>query len=159
MTTATSSKTGKGKYGDRPEGAIGYPVNAEKFNQYIVQMYSVLYGDDPRDASDFPTINDGEFIAMRVKDVGLPGRRFDDEHEALWALICTEGVGYTPDEYRVIEMHFHSGFHVYRIHLYNGRVEDFIDLDGPTVDLADHVRVFGDRLESNFSLWFSRKFD
>ena len=155
LTTAVTS-TGKGKYGTR-QYVEAFPLDAEKVNQYIVQMYSVLFGADP--ASDkFPRIDPGEWVALRVQDVGLPDRDWDDEDTWLWALICTEGVGYTPDAWRVIALHFQSGWvpSTYRVHIHNDKVEEFSDRSVEPVDLADHVRVFGDRLESNFSLWASR---
>lgn len=56
-------------------------------------------------------------------------------------LICTEGVGWEVKD---------EGFE-------GKSPEDLQDLTtGELVDLADWVRVFGARLESNFWLWFNR---
>lgn len=162
LATSTVAPTGKGKYGDRATGAVCYPLNADKVNEHIVRMYTALYGSDPNDASDYPTIQPGEWVAMRVKDIGLPDREYIHQpDQSVWALICTEGVGYTPDDYRIIPFYFHGRGYSgqYRVHIHNDMVDEFIDEDGPTIDLADHVRTFGDRLESNFGLWFSRKFE
>lgn len=155
MSTTTVS-TGKGKYGNR-RYVEAFPLDVDKVNQYIVQMYSVLFGADPT-SDKFPRIDPGEWVALRVNDVDLPGRNWDGRDGWLWALVSTEGVGYTPDAWRVIELHFQSGWvpSTYRVHIYNDLVERFIDRSVEPVDLADHVRVFGDRLEGNFDLWASR---
>jgi hypothetical protein len=68
------------------------------------------------------------------------------------AVICGEGVGWIQDEYRTCLVPVSIGW--------SGDSRVYLGIDvlkscmtGETVDLADFVRVFGDRLESNLSLW------
>jgi hypothetical protein len=64
------------------------------------------------------------------------------------AVVCTEGVGYFADE--------HGKFPV------NYSLEELLPLiSTTTIDLADHVRVFGDRLENNLAIWqdYAKGFD
>ena len=70
-----------------------------------------------------------------------------------YATVCGEGVGWWADK--------ESGLYTlpYYHHLNGGYVEVPLDelmecLSGEQTDLATHIRVFGDRLESNFDLWY-----
>jgi hypothetical protein len=70
------------------------------------------------------------------------------------AVVCGEGVGYIEDDYGMVKVPF-----------VNGRYGGFIDtieisaryakrlLSGESQELADFIRVFGDRLENNFWIW------
>jgi hypothetical protein len=67
------------------------------------------------------------------------------------AIIGTEGVGYFADENNCYPIHFVLNWG-----------NSYIDVSGEdmcglladeTIDLADLIRVFGDRLENNFFLW------
>lgn len=66
-------------------------------------------------------------------------------------VICTEGVGWevTPD--RPLFVDTWSGG-------YDMPLSEVVDraAHGEDVDLADHVRTFGSRLESNFHMWSRR---
>ena len=86
--------------------------------------------------------------------------------------ICTEGVGQIVSADEPIELNFHGSYHVYNedgeinpnSHTFDMFPFASIELDNEElksypvkeeVDLADFVRTFGARLESNFWLWYN----
>lgn len=85
---------------------------------------------------------------------------FDHKSEAFdrerkYAVVCTEGVGWSCDMNGRIHIPLRCGW--------SGQQDVEIApkvllacVAGEQVDLADHVRSFGDRLETNFSLWYER---
>ena len=81
--------------------------------------------------------------------------RVIDEDEEVIAAVCTEGVGWLPfeelDGYLIpILVGTPYSSHTVTI-LYSQFLEAVVDSE--PVDLAEWVRVFGARLESNFGLW------
>lgn len=68
------------------------------------------------------------------------------------ATICGEGVGWFVDEKGLLPIDYYSG-------AYGGGYLDITPeelmplISDKTIDLADFVRTFGDRLENNFYLW------
>jgi ribosomal protein L21 len=69
------------------------------------------------------------------------------------ALVCVEGVGWEQDEYRTIQVPVNIG-HGWL----NGRVHISVEvikscLTDKKVDIAEYVRVFGDRLDDNVAIW------
>lgn len=69
------------------------------------------------------------------------------------ATICTEGVGWWAnenDEY-IVDAYFGSWSETYFMFT---REELLGCVSSETVDLAEFIRSFGDRLESNFDLWY-----
>lgn len=67
-------------------------------------------------------------------------------------LICSEGVGWECNERGLILVPTGDGDGGIYV---SGTVLQKLK-NGKQVDLADHVRTFGDRLENNFDLWHSR---
>jgi hypothetical protein len=65
-------------------------------------------------------------------------------------VVCPEGVGRTCDERGMVEIDLihKNSIMTGWFDLYGDRLAEMVT--GETVDLADHVRSFGDRLESNF---------
>lgn len=63
-------------------------------------------------------------------------------------LICSEGVGWKCNEYGLLPVPVGDSGVIY----VSGTVLQKLK-NGKQVDLADHVRTFGDRLENNFNLW------
>lgn len=151
----TKQQTGKGKYGDR-QYVEAYALSGEKLTEVYRANVAAIYGEDM--STEGRDVRDGEYVAVRVKDDGsLPGRdwRRPEDNATTWAVICSEGVGWVADDYNAIEVtvlgHFGQNS---RLFIYVERIPDMFT--GETVDLADHIRTFGDRLEGNFHLWAGR---
>lgn len=86
--------------------------------------------------------------------------------------ICQEGVGYVVSDEKPLEISFHGSYHIRNEetgeiepnkHSFDAMAFGSVDLTPEDlknyplkeeVDLADHIRTFGSRLESNFWLWF-----
>ncbi len=69
------------------------------------------------------------------------------------ATVLTEGVGWFADKNGGIPINYYSGN--YGSGGYIDITEDELKslISDETVNLADHIRVFGDRLETNFYIW------
>lgn len=69
------------------------------------------------------------------------------------AVVCTEGVGYFADENGKFPVNYSLDFGGGYLDI---TLEELLPLiSTTTVDLADFVRVFGDRLETNLAIWQS----
>ena len=74
-------------------------------------------------------------------------------------VIGSEGVGYEVTEESPLEINFHgrkeSSFSMFPVVAATLSPAEVRDLPtGEQVDLADHIRTFGGRLEDNFRLWY-----
>jgi hypothetical protein len=68
------------------------------------------------------------------------------------ATLISEGVGWYADENGNVPVNYHAG--QFNSGYQDISVEELKTLiSDKTIDLADFVRVFGDRLENNFYLW------
>jgi hypothetical protein len=74
----------------------------------------------------------------------------------VFVLINEEGVGYTADEMdRASVLYYANGYgSTGWIDIHQRVIEGC--LTGEEIDLADVIREFGDRLETNFYLWYQR---
>ena len=141
VVMSTEVKSGKGKYGNRTEGIIVHRVDAEGLTKVANEIYNLIYGD--------------EFYNIKVWGdlvVGYDKAVNDwDRHNNL-ILICSEGVGWKADDYGRINVPLHLGeWNDTYVEISAKVIAKFITEE--SVDLADHIRVFGDRLENNFSIW------
>lgn len=67
------------------------------------------------------------------------------------AVVCTEGVGWWADEHGKFPVNYSLDFGGGYLDI---TLDELLPLISTTkIDLADHVRVFGDRLEMNLALW------
>lgn len=127
----------------RVRGCLVYTLDMKALEDKVLEIMSAYEGDSVED--------------LRAQNVGLADRSlvfgFDDKGTS-W-IVGTEGVGWKPDEsgdYN-IRMQFGFGSTGYTVAVPQKLIRNL--RSNEMVDLADHVRAFGDRLESNFSLWFS----
>jgi hypothetical protein len=116
------------RYSQRTFGTIVHLLDVEKATQFIKDFY-----------------NDQEFDVTAERMAIVNG-------ENGLATVITEGVGWYADKDGGIPINYWGK---------NGR-NGYIDITADqlktlisdeTIDLADHVRVFGDRLETNLYLW------
>jgi hypothetical protein len=129
---------------ERSKGYIGQIVDGKKLAVIANGIYNLQYSSDFSEC----TVDGLLFVTLDEKNV------FGDNK---YALVCSEGVGWEQDTYGCLEVPTNIG----QMGLWNGRVFISVDtvkscLTDQTVDIADYIRVFGDRLDSNCSLWQSK---
>ena len=129
---------------ERSTGYIGQIVDGKKLAVIANGIYALQYSNDFSPC----TVDNLLFVTLEEKNV------YGDNK---YALVCSEGVGWEQDTYGCLEVPTNIG----QMGLWNGRVFISVDtvkscLTDQTVDIADYIRVFGDRLDSNCSLWQSK---
>lgn len=126
---------------ERTKGYFGTIVSGYELAQIASKIYALQY-HEPVDCK----VDDFLLIELAEQD------NFGD-HKI--AIVCTEGVGWEQDIYGTIPVPTNIGHG-----LYNGRVHISTEVikrcaTGEQVDIAHYVRVFGDRLDRNVSIWQS----
>lgn len=129
---------------ERSKGYIGQIVDGKKLAVIANGIYNLQYSSDFSEC----TVDNLLFVTLEEKNV------FGDNK---YALVCSEGVGWEQDTYGCLEVPTNIG----PMGLWNGRVFISVEtvkecLTDQTADIADYIRVFGDRLDSNCSLWQSK---
>ena len=121
---------------NRPRGAIGYPLDSAVLAR---KLREVINPDTPLD----------NWHALKAVLV------YGDEKS--WAVVNTEGVGSYAEDYDGSADVWHTYAHgrMYCEKLAFTDVHEALDVNAAPVDLADFIRSFGDRLDSNHSLWFN----
>jgi hypothetical protein len=129
---------------NRTQGYIGQIVDGKKLANIANEIYDLQYSGGAAGC----TVDNLLLIVLEEKNV------FGDPK---YALVCTEGVGWEQDTYGCLEVPTNIG----PMGLWNGRVFISVEtvkecLTEEEVDIADYIRVFGHRLDSNCSLWQSK---
>jgi hypothetical protein len=129
---------------ERSKGYIGQIVDGKKLAVIANGIYNLQYSSDFSEC----TVDGLLFVTLEEKNV------YGDNK---YALVCSEGVGWEQDTFGCLEVPTNIG----PMGLWNGRVFISVDtvkecLTDQTADIADYIRVFGDRLDSNCSLWQSK---
>lgn len=117
-----------GRYEDRTRGTIVHVIDVEKATEFIKNRF---------EAPDLDIT--AERMAIVNGEKGL-------------ATVITEGVGWYADAQGGIPINYWGK------NGNNGYIDITADelrtlISDETIDLADHVRVFGDRLETNLEIW------
>jgi hypothetical protein len=128
----------------RMNGYTGTIVDGKKLAEIANGIYNLQYSSDFSEC----TVDSLLFVELEEKNV------FGDPK---YALVCSEGVGWEQDTYGCLEVPTNIG----AMGLWNGRVFISVDtvkscLTDKTEDIADYIRIFGDRLDSNCALWQSK---
>jgi len=128
---------------DRTKGYIGQIVDGKKLAEIANGIYELQYTDPSKCTVD-------NLLLITLEEKNAYG-------ENKYALVCSEGVGWEQDTYGCLEVPTNIG----QMGLWNGRVFISVDtvkdcLTDQTEDIADYIRVFGDRLERNCDLWQSK---
>lgn len=133
----------RNKMRDRTKGYMGNVLDGKKLAAIANKIVKAQYNNPSK-----LTVDNLLLIELEEKNV------FGDSK---YAVVCSEGVGWEQDEYGCIEIPTNIG----DMGLWNGRV--FISVDKVKAcqtifqkDISDYIRVFGDRLDSNCSLWQSK---
>ena len=128
---------------ERSKGYIGQIVDGKKLATIANAIYELQYTGASK-----CTVDNLLLITLEEKNV------YGDNK---YALVCSEGVGWEQDTYGCLEVPTNIG----QMGLWNGRVFISVEtvkecLTDQTEDIADYIRVFGDRLDNNCSLWQSK---
>jgi hypothetical protein len=129
---------------NRTQGYIGQIVDGKKLADIANEIYDLQYSGG---AAGCTVDNLLLVVLEETNSYGDPK----------YALICSEGVGWEQDTYGCLEVPTNIG----PMGLWNGRVFISVEtvkecLTEEEVDIADYIRVFGHRLDSNCSLWQSK---
>ena len=128
----------------RANGYIGEVVSGKKLAEHAKKIYNAQYLENEIDNN------------IEVSDLLLIKLSKKDEvwGDNMYALVCDEGVGWEQRDRSLINVPTNIG----AMGLYNGSVKMSVGLiksclTGETADIADFVRVFGDRLDTNVAIW------
>jgi hypothetical protein len=131
-----------GRFAERSRGVELHLLDRDKMTERLLAIVSLQHGAD---AAELPYRAASNLAIVRDTTAStLAERQF--------IVICTEGVSRKPDERGLVAIDLERDF----MFATYGRISVGLLWDemrsGRTVDLADHVRSFGDRLEDNFWL-------
>ena len=129
---------------DRTKGYVGQIVDGKKLAIIANKIYDLQY------SSEFSECKVDNLLLITLEEKNVFG-------DNKYALVCSEGVGWEQDTYGCLEVPTNIG----QMGLWNGRVFISVDtvkecLTEQTEDISDYIRVFGDRLDNNCSLWQSK---
>jgi hypothetical protein len=129
---------------ERSKGYLGQIVDGKKLAVIANGIYNLQY------SSDFSECKVDNLLFVTLEEKNAYG-------DNKYALVCSEGVGWEQDTFGCLEVPTNIG----PMGLWNGRVFISVDtvkecLTDRTEDIADYIRVFGDRLDNNCSLWQSK---
>jgi hypothetical protein len=132
------------RYESRTKGYEGKLIDGKKLAEIANGIYNLQY------SSDFSECTVDSLLLVELEEKNVFG-------DPKYALICSEGVGWEQDTYGCLEVPTNIG----QMGLWNGRV--FISVDtvkscmtNTVADIADYIRIFGDRLDNNCDLWQSK---
>jgi hypothetical protein len=127
----------------RMTGYVGQVIDGKKLAKIANKIYNLQYNEPSVCSVD-------NLLFITLEETNVFG-------ENKYAVVCSEGVGWEQDNYGCIEIPTNIG----AMGLWNGRVFISVEvvkecLSDKTADIADYVRVFGDRLDNNCMLWQSK---
>ena len=140
-----TTKTGKGKYGDR-ESVMVRVVDHDKLTEVAQKVFALQYGmaleEVPYSVEPLVMVRNAAVI-----------NKWDLRENRDVCVVCTEGVGWECEEYGLVTVPMQTPMGASaHVKLSGTLIAKF--LTDEEVDLADWVRVFGDRLETNFNIWW-----
>ena len=136
-------KSGKGRYGNRQEGILVYKLDIKGLSEVARNIYESMYDLERPDLTVWPDLT-----------VGYDKAQADYNEKRNLVVICSEGVGWSCNSWGRVNVPVYIDKEQWSdsyIEISTKVINKFVTEE--TVDLADHVRVFGDRLENNFDSW------
>ncbi len=134
------------RYEKRTKGYRAQMIDSERLTKHIHKILELTYGQ-------FDGLEDCMVEQLLFTEI----TETDSWGKPLVAIIGTEGVGWRSDKDSGIvsvPLYSNRGMSNYRpVEIHRDMLATFVTEE--TFDLADWVRVFGDRLESNLYLWQS----
>lgn len=151
----TAVTTGKGKNGTR-ESLMVDLLDSEKVTTLALRIMALQYGTQPAVLRKEGWRVDGPLVIGRIDTKRVTaGVEWTCVPDRSFAVVGTEGVGWVSDMSGRIVVPMRQGW--------GGSNDVEISAQtlwslrsGEQVDFADHVRVFGDRLETNHGIWHKR---
>jgi hypothetical protein len=132
---------------DRSKGLLVHRLDSEKLLELGLNILRLQYGDLDQTASVEP------LVLVKTKDQSV----WSVDPQPRLAVICGEGVGWQEDEKNGLVTFWvdfgHYGSHALAVKVHPRVIEACVTDE--TVDLADFIRTFGARLDSNFYTWKS----
>lgn len=132
------------RYAERRKGVTARLIDSESLTTHIRKIIELTYGQvDGLDKCDVEPL-----VLVMLKDKDSWGQN-------RIAIIGTEGVGWKSDkDSRIVSVPVWSNngmSHARPVELHRDVLVEFATAE--VIDLADWVRIFGDRLELNLALW------
>lgn len=123
----------------------------EKLNEIAVGIFAMQFGKSYEDSRADGWKVDGPLAFARVTP---KEDKYGYTPKTDYAVICTEGVGWRRKSDQRINIPLRNGFTGSNdVDISALLLMELACEHGETVDLAEHIREFGDRLQSNWSLW------
>lgn len=130
---------------NRTTGYMGRKLNEAGLNERVKAVLQATYGED---------LDVSNVEAMPLLMIGLADK--DNWGDAGLAFINTEGVGSMVEDYNLVQVYYYTNGWGQLNSIGIGRnVLVKLATEGPE-DIAEWVRSFGARLDSNVSLWQRR---
>jgi hypothetical protein len=130
---------------NRTTGYMGRKLNEAGLNERVKVVLQATYGDD---------LDVSNVEAMPLLMIGLADK--DNWGDSGLAFINTEGVGSMVEDYNLVQVYYYtSGWGQLNSIGIGRNVLVELATEG-SEDIADWVRSFGSRLDSNVSLWQRR---
>jgi hypothetical protein len=119
-------------------------IDTQKLQEICQGIFNLQYGEE----------SSGKNQLTIWKDLAIArdGKAKEDYYDRDTVVICSEGVGYGVEERGLVLIPTGDGNGGICV---SGSVLQSLKT-GEQIDLADHIRTFGDRLENNFDLWHYR---
>lgn len=132
---------------DRSKGLLVHRLDSEKLLAVGLAVLTAQYGELDEVASVEPLV----LVKTNKQSV------WSVDPQPQLAVVCSEGVGWQEDDKDGLVPFFvdfgHYGSHALKVRVHPRVIEACVTDE--TVDLADFIRTFGARLDSNFYLWKS----
>ena len=128
----------------RVRGCMVHTLDMKRLETHALKVVAAMHGMSVK-----TLVSKGYALSDRKLVIG------DDDHEEMW-MVGTEGVGWKEDDCGNVDVYLtHSPMSMSSLPVpIPARVlRTFIEEE---IDLADCIRTFGDRLESNFSLFYNK---
>jgi hypothetical protein len=128
---------------ERERGTMLDLIDTQKLQEICRGIFNLQYGEESA----------GKNQLTIWKDIAIArdGKAKETYYDRDTVLICSEGVGWTVEERGLILVPTGDSGGI----CVSGEVLQSLKT-GEQIDLADHIRTFGDRLENNFDLWHHR---
>ena len=128
----------------RVRGCMVHTLDMKRLETHALKVMAAMHG-----MSVETLVSKGYALSDRKLVIG------EDDHEEIW-IVSTEGVGWKEDDCGNVDVYLKPSpmsMSMLPVPIPARVLRTFIEEE---IDLADYIRTFGDRLESNFSLFYNK---